>query len=304
MAVGLVAGCLSLLLAAWGATAPGKRLIVRRYRRGRVLRRIFVAVYALLALSLLVDALLLRPDNDYSLEGSYLLTLLVLAGTVVLLLRSRISTSTSPQPQRILAIGAHPDDLELACGASLARLVDAGHQVHGLIMSHGAEGGDASLRPREAEAAAQFLGLASITVHNLPDTELSLTGNQLIGHIEAAIGGIQPTVIFTHSEHDQHQDHYAVHLATLRAARNHHTILCYESPSVTRDFNPGVFLDVEDYTDIKIESVLAHRNQAGKPYMSPGTVTGITRFRGRQAKRTHAEGFEAVRLLVTQAGVL
>lgn len=304
LVVSLAAGVLSLLLAAAAAARTGRDLIVRRYRRGRTVRRVLVAVYATLGLGLLGHALIPHPDTPHVAEAVIIAVLFALGLTIVALPCFRITTPTASTPRRILAIGAHPDDLEIACGASLARLVDSGHEVHALVMSHGAVGGDPTRRPGEALAGARFLGLASVTVHDLPDTNLALTENQMIGHIEDALRRIRPHIVLTHSDHDQHQDHHAVHLATLRDARNHHSILCFESPSTTRQFNPDVFLEVDDYTDIKVEAVLAHRDQSGKPYMTPGVLTSTTRFRGRQAKSTHAEAFEAVRLLVNETGVL
>ncbi|MEX5237793.1 PIG-L deacetylase family protein [Kocuria arenosa] len=201
-------------------------------------------------------------------------------------------------------MGAHPDDLELACGATLAKLVDGGHEVRGLVMSSGEVGGNAGLRPAEAQQGAIFIGLGNLRVHDFPDTRLESVSNEMVRLIEEEIHTFKPDVIFTHSAHDQHQDHYAVHQATLRAARAHHSILCYESPSVTRDFDPSVFVDIDGYVDVKVEAVLSHRDQAGKPYMTPGRVRGMAAFRGAQAKNTNAEAFEPVRLLGSAIGDL
>lgn len=298
--IGLVAGGLSLLLALAASGDPGRNLIVRRYRHGRRLRRIFIGVYAGLGLLLITHSLVPHSHTrPHVFEGTLTALLLTFGVTIMALLRARIATPISPAPRRVLAIGAHPDDLELACGASLARLIDAGHEVHGVIMSQGARGGNAEVRPREARRGAAFLGLASLEIHDLPDTQLALTENRMTQLLEEAVHRVQPDMILTHSEHDQHQDHIAVHRATLRAARHHHSVLCYESPSATSGFTPGVFIDVNDYSDVKIEAVATHRDQAGKSYLSPEIVTSITRFRGRQARLQHAEGFEAVRLLAT-----
>ncbi|MDO5494513.1 MAG: PIG-L deacetylase family protein [bacterium] len=298
-----IAGLAALALAGAMASTAGRRLLVRRYRNGARIREYLIIVLGGLGLAATTFSVIHpHPHIDAAVVPAALVLVLTLA--IFTLLNTRIAPPQATSPKRVLAIGAHPDDLELACGATLARLVDTGHEVHAIVLSHGAQGGDASTRPAEAQRAADFLGLASITVHDLPDTNFELVPNELVRLIEAAIAETNPQVIFTHSQHDQHQDHHAVHLATLRAARQHHSILCFESPSTTREFNPDVFIDVEDYTEVKVASVLTHRNQAGKPYMTPEVVRGITAFRGRQAKRTHAEGFEAVRLLVTESGVL
>nr|NLD41324.1 PIG-L family deacetylase [Actinomycetales bacterium] len=299
----LIAGLAAIALAAVLAGPLGRTHLVRRYRNGARLRDVLVASLAGLGFGATALAIV-NPHLLIDAAALPTLLVLVLSAAVGLLLNGRIAPEPVPNPKRVLAIGAHPDDLELACGATLARLVDTGHEVHAVVLSNGSKGGDADTRPGEAERAAKFLGLASITVHGLPDTNFELVPNELIRTIENAIQAHDPHVILTHSNHDQHQDHQAVHAATLRAARQHHSILCFESPSATREFSPDIFIDVEDYTEVKVASVLTHRNQAGKPYMTPEVVRGITTFRGRQAKRTQAEGFEAVRLLITETGVL
>ena len=103
-------------------------------------------------------------------------------------------------------------------------------------------------------------------------------------------------MVFTHSIHDLHQDHKAVHDATLRACRTLSTILCYESPSATQSFQPNFFINIEPYIDIKIESILEHEDQSKKRYVQPEQVYGKAIFRGTQAKLEKAEGFEAIRI--------
>lgn len=229
-------------------------------------------------------------------------TILLLGGTGLLLLRRTVHRAANPR--RVLAIGAHPDDLELACGGTLAKLVDAGHDVHALVMSRGAVGGAEETRLLEAQRGAAFLGARTVTVHDFPDTALAQAEQGLVAAIEAAIDRLDPDVILTHSGHDQHQDHAAVHAATLRAARQRTTILCYESPSVTRAFNPSVFIDIADHLDVKVQAVRLHRDQADKPYMSAQRLRGLATFRGAQAKREFAEGYEPVRLLGSAVGDL
>jgi LmbE family N-acetylglucosaminyl deacetylase len=221
---------------------------------------------------------------------------------ILTLLSAKIVADRSVSPRRILAIGAHPDDLEIACGATLAKMRDAGHQIRGIVLTGGECGGDVSVRPAEAKRGAQFLGLADIAVHNFHDTRLAEQSNEILAVIEQAVREFKPDIIFTHSSHDQHQDHQATFEATLRAARNHSTILCYESPSATRAFNPTFFVDINDYVDIKIESVKEHWDQHSKPYMTAERVRGIAVFRGGQAKTRYAEGFETVRTLSSAFG--
>ncbi|WP_162906985.1 PIG-L deacetylase family protein [Allorhizocola rhizosphaerae] len=206
--------------------------------------------------------------------------------------------------RRVLVVGAHPDDLELACGATVAKLADSGHEIFALVLTRGGNGGSAEERAREAVAAGRLLGVSQVRVLDLPDTRLAAHEPEAVAAIEAVVRRFNPDIIFTHSANDQHADHRAAHVATLQAARSHSAILCYESPSVTTDFDPRVFVDVEDYVDLKIAAVGAHADQRGKAYMSAERVRGIALFRGAQAKVRLAEGFEPVRLLRATPGEL
>jgi LmbE family N-acetylglucosaminyl deacetylase len=233
-----------------------------------------------------------------------IVNLAVLSGLVALVMANWIRRVPVQIPRRVLALGAHPDDIELGCGATLAKLYDSGHEVHALVMSHGERGGDASSRPEEARRGATFVGLTSVQVLDLPDRRLADSMMEMADAIEHAIHRLNPDIILTHSRNDLHQDHRAVHEASLRAARRHSAILCYESPSVTDAFQPSFFIDVEDYVDVKVTAVGLHKDQRDKPYMSPERVRGLAVYRGAQAKTRAAEAFEPVRLLGSQVGVL
>lgn len=292
----------SLLAAACGvvlALAADGRGLTRRLRRPTVVRAaIFTAVTPLL----LTDVVLTVVDRTETvgaapLHAIVLLAHLLAAGALLgLALSSRLVTRSSAAPRRVLAVGAHPDDLELACGGTLARLADRGHEVHALVLSHGGIGGRASARPDEAAAGGAFLGASDVEVHDFPDTRLRDHELELVAVIERAVQRFEPDVILTHSGNDQHQDHQAVHVATMRAARQHPAVLCYESPSATRAFSPTVFVDIEDYVEVKVAAVAAHRDQRGKPYMTPERVRSLAVYRGSQGKIMSAEAFEPVRI--------
>jgi LmbE family N-acetylglucosaminyl deacetylase len=205
-------------------------------------------------------------------------------------------------PKRILAVGAHPDDIEIACGATMAQFHDAGHIIWGVVMTHGEQGGNAEVRPGEARSGAEFLGLDQVRVLDFPDTRLEECSVEIIGAIESVVRELNPDMVFTHSSHDLHQDHQTVHEATLRAARNSSTVLCYESPSATREFLPTFFVDIGNYIDVKVESIKEHWDQHAKPYVQEERVRGIAVFRGGQAKCRYAEGFEVVRTVFSSMG--
>jgi len=237
----------------------------------------------------------LPPDIDIIAQFSGILVQSVL---ILMLFASKMVIRPTKRIGRVLAIGAHPDDIEIAAGAALAKMLDAGYFISGIVMTRGEKGGDSDTRPIEAWRSAQFLGLDNVLVLNFSDAYLSKDVVNITNQIEEMITKVQPDIIFTHSIHDIHQDHQTVYEATLRAARHSRTtILCYESPSATQDFHPTYFIDVGKYVDVKIESIRQHWGQRKKPYTKPEVIRGRLAFRGAQAKCDFAEGFEVARMV-------
>lgn len=291
-----------LLLSAFGCLAGAviaSRWFQRNFERPQFLRAAVAAAATLIIIVNTAAMMWTHAATEMTGVAVGLATLTVLGAIASHL---RIAGEPVRHPRRVLAIGAHPDDLELACGGTLAKFSDSGHEMHTLVMSNGQRGGDASARPGEAVRGGGFMRTSTVQVLDFPDTELGSVAQEMVAAIEGAILRFNPDIVLTHSGNDQHQDHHAVHLATLRAARQHPSILCYESPSATRDFNPSVYIDIDDYVEVKVHAVSLHRNQAGKPYMTPTRVRGVAAFRGAQAKRAYAEAYEPVRLLDSAFG--
>src|SRR5690606_219191 len=140
----------------------------------------------------------------------------------------------------VLAIGAHPDDVEIGVGGILAAHAQAGDSITILTLSRGARGGDADSRQHESLASAEILD-ARLFVKDLVDTEIS-GGGATVRLIEEVVQEVQPTIVYTHSSNDRHQDHRAVSEATIAATRRVGTVACYQSPSATIDFRPTRFV--------------------------------------------------------------
>lgn len=301
MFASLVAVRLLTVLAAVAAvifalTDTGRQVFSRRFRGGDAARRTFAALAGLLAATKIVQIFQFHNHVIIFLTETLFVGIIFYIG--LMLLRARIAPAGSaPSPKVVLAIGAHPDDLELACSGSLTKLVDNGSAVHLLVLSDGRRGGDHKVRLTEAQRGARFMQAASLSQHHFTDTRMADEAYEMVQVIEERIAALAPDLIITHSANDQHQDHQAAHIATLRAARQHSSILCYESPSATRHFSPSFFVDIGDYVDTKVYAVSTHRNQMGKPYMKGTKLRGMSLFRGSQAKVEHAEGFEVVRML-------
>ena len=195
--------------------------------------------------------------------------------------------------ETVLAIGAHPDDVEIGVAGALLAHGASGHAVNILTLSRGAEGGLAAERVAESQAAAALLG-ARLFMEDLEDTRIP-SGHPTVGCIERVIDLVRPTLVYTHSIHDTHQDHRAVHEATMVAARRVPRISCYQSPSATVDFRPNRFVPVGEYLDAKQRAIDAFATQSDRPYLDPELVNSTARYWGRFAHTTHAEALEVVR---------
>ena len=194
----------------------------------------------------------------------------------------------------VLAIGAHPDDVEIGAGGTLAVHRDMGHGIAILTLSRGARGGPEDQRGAESEAAARILG-ATLYHEDLEDTRIS-EGDPTIGIISRVVASVRPTTIYTHSDHDVHQDHRNVHSASMVAAREIGRIYCFQSPSATVDFRPTRFVTIDRQLDQKLAAIGSFGSQVEvRAYLEPDLIQSTARAWSRFAEGRYAEAFEVIR---------
>lgn len=212
---------------------------------------------------------------------------------------------------KILAVGAHPDDIELGCGATLALFKRKGHQVYLLVLTNGEASGDPDVRKKECEQSAQTIGVDELFFANLQDTKIT-AGVETIMEIERLINQIKPDVIFAHSSRDGHQDHRNTGMAALAAARHSKKVLFYEGPAALREFTPQLFIDVTSTFETKLEALKSFSSQSSKVYFKGTKIVyngemlprvsnaaeGLARYRGFQAGVSFAEAFEVGKFLL------
>jgi LmbE family N-acetylglucosaminyl deacetylase len=212
---------------------------------------------------------------------------------------------------RVLAVGAHPDDIELGCGATLALFKKKGHEVFLLVLTKGEASGDPAVREKECKQSADCIGADKLFFGNLKDTKIT-DGVETIIEIERFVNQVNPDIIFGHSYRDGHQDHRNAGMATLSATRNSKKVLLYESPAALRDFCPQLFVDVSSTFDVKLKALEAFGSQVWKVYFKgsnshgeerkfpfvSNAAEGLGRFRGFQAGVELAEAFEVGKFLL------
>ena len=199
----------------------------------------------------------------------------------------------------ILAIGPHPDDIEIGCAGTLIRYARAGHRVFLLILTSGDVGGDATLRRKEAEASADHIGARQVFWGVFKDTELH-ADKTLINRIEEVVKACQPDIVLVNYSEDTHQDHRASALATVSAARYAKEVLFYEVPT-TFNFDPKIYVDIGDVVEKKFTALKLHASQVDKTRVKDLTIIESANasavFRGFQGRVKYAEGFAPLRIL-------
>jgi LmbE family N-acetylglucosaminyl deacetylase len=194
----------------------------------------------------------------------------------------------------VLAVGAHPDDVEIGVGGILLRHVAEGHDVTVLTLTGGEAGGVAADRVQESERAAELLG-ARLVHSDLQDTSVS-EGASTIARIQRVLEQTGATTVYTHTSRDVHQDHRNVHQATLVAARKVPRIYCYQAPSTTVDFHPTRFVAIDEYLQRKLEVIHAYGSQVKvRRYLEEDLLRATARYWSRFSQARYVEPLEVVR---------
>lgn len=198
---------------------------------------------------------------------------------------------------KILAIGAHPDDIEYGCYGTLRKHLDKGANIYYLVLTLGGDSGNPKVRKREQVKTSLgpviFGGLTSAFLSNN-------SGRESISLIEQQIEKRNPDIIFTHSFNDRHQDHKAVNSATISACRFFQgKLFFYEGYSSLKLFKPNCISKIDGYFLEKINTIERFTSQSKKFYMSPKIIESIAVFRAAQfGFLGMAEAFEAGRVVL------
>jgi LmbE family N-acetylglucosaminyl deacetylase len=192
---------------------------------------------------------------------------------------------TADRPLRVLALGAHADDIEIGCAGALLRLAPA--ELHYVVFAANGQ------RAAEARASAAALGATTVEVHDFRESYFPWVGAELKDAFEALKRRVQPDVVFTPHRDDLHQDHAQVARLTWNSWRDH-LILEYEIPKYEGELvPPNLYLALpEAVARRKVEHVLASfPSQAERAWFRASTFEAILRLRGVECNAPWAEAF-------------
>jgi bacillithiol biosynthesis deacetylase BshB1 len=224
----------------------------------------------------------------------------------------------------ILAIGIHPDDVELSCSGTLIKEIKSGKKVAILDLSEGELGtrGDADTRKKEAAAAAEIMGVANRVILNMRDGFFTYDEAH-IRQIVTYIRLFQPEIILCNAPHDRHPDHgkagklladaaFYSGLVKIKTHYNSEEQQVWRPKAVyhyiqDRFIKPDVVVDVSAEVDAKMDAIMAYSSQfynpesaepatpiSGKDFMD--FVKAKMRVTGREAGVEYGEGYVVTRI--------
>jgi LmbE family N-acetylglucosaminyl deacetylase len=199
---------------------------------------------------------------------------------------------------RVLAFGAHPDDLEVGAGGLLARLSEQGAEVTMAIVSIP---GDIERRRDEARAAAELLDANLFVVYeDRPCRVEDIAMHELVGRMDTIVGDVRPDLVITHSAHDLHWDHGLVNRATVSALRRTPCdLLAYlSSPEMNAQARAigNCFADITGYVEAKLGAIACHQSQLAK--LDLESSRDLARAMGRISGYEYAESYEVLRVRI------
>lgn len=208
----------------------------------------------------------------------------------------------------VLAMGAHPDDMELEAGGTLAKFAKKGYDVYLLILTSGGYTDingktyfDEELR-NEAKEATKILGIKDVMFLSYPTKDLPADG-EVISRVDSIVNKLHPDVFISHHPFDSHQDHKSaadIMFAVSRQGRVKNVFSASTLPYRPNvfAFRPQFYVDITETLETKLNAIRAYKTQ----YTKFGSevliehVKGMAKTYGWAMGYEYAECFEVIRM--------
>lgn len=203
-----------------------------------------------------------------------------------------LSLSGGAAPRRILAIGAHPDDIEIGCGGTLLQLAEARPELEATFVILTGE----PRRAAEAQVAAElFVPDRDVTLHlaGLPDGRLPANWDAVKDFLESVARTEEFDLVLAPSRHDAHQDHRLLAELAPTVWRDH-LVLGYELPKYDGDLGqPSLYVPMSaEVAQEKFRRLCkAFPSQVDRDWWDEEMFLGLARLRGMECRARYAEAF-------------
>lgn len=206
------------------------------------------------------------------------------------------------ESKTIIAFGAHPDDLEIGMGGTIAKLSAMGYIVQPVIatLPNFVKSDTKEGRKSESMLSAKVMGCKSPIFLDLSPEQM-VFGRKFVTLIDSLITEHKPDSVFTQWYGDSHQDHQILTSSVISACRNQNNLFMYETTipgGITENsFRPQLFVDVTETIDIKKNALECFQSQfirCGEIWIP--AVIGRCSYRGYQVDAKYAEAFEVVKV--------
>lgn len=202
----------------------------------------------------------------------------------------------------IMVFGAHPDDIEIGMGGTVAKFSKDKYDVIMVIMTlpNFTDIDKKDQRRQEAIMSAKAMGVRAPIFLDLAPEEV-VFNRQLVTRIDKLISEHKPEAVFTQWIGDSHQDHYILTKAVMAAARDASDLFMYETTipgGITeKPFRAQLFVDIKDHIESKVSALDVFESQRIRGgHMWIDAVIGRCAYRGYQANTKYAEAFEVVKV--------
>lgn len=202
----------------------------------------------------------------------------------------------------ILVFGAHPDDLEIGMGGSIAKLSAMGYEVQPIIatLPNFVKSDTKEGRQTESMLSAKVMGCKSPVFLDLPPDEM-VFGRKMVTLIDSLVTKYKPDSIFTQWYGDSHQDHQILTKSVISACRDQNNIFMYETTipgGITENsFRPQLYVNITESIETKKNALGCFKSQSvrcGEIWIP--AILGRCAYRGYQINSKYAEAFEVIKV--------
>jgi LmbE family N-acetylglucosaminyl deacetylase len=199
---------------------------------------------------------------------------------------------------RVLFVGAHPDDIELGCGALIHHIIQQA-ELMCVTLSNNKKNPDLTSIEEEHHQAMRILGVPdkNVVVGEFETRRFPQARQEILEYFINLNKTFQPDIVFVHTKADIHQDHGTITEEALRAFRGT-TVLGYDVIRSSYGFFPSFLVEVDE-SDVqaKLDALACYHTYANRYYFDPDVTRATLIRNGALAERKFAEGFDILRVI-------